>query len=115
MVSEYNDHYIPGGKSLESESIDSRTAAKTLPPGFTVSMAASDLNKNFDRKKPDIKSVIYNDKYYTLHPQVDSDYSTNFKTPNKQDYRKKRSELLYPKHDEPSVSKNTKSEYRQEF
>jgi hypothetical protein len=48
------------------------------------------------KQKLTIKEVIFNEKSTISNPVKDSDYVVNFKQPNKEDYRIKRTMLLYP-------------------
>jgi hypothetical protein len=70
-----------------------------------MSIATTDLEKK------DIQKTIYNDKFSLINPTKQSDYRVNYLSPDKSDYRKKRTETYYPKYANSSVEKNTKSEY----
>ena len=50
-----------------------------------------------------------------LKPTRESDYKLNFLTPNKSDYRKKRTEIFYPDYSVSSIPSNTASEYKIEY
>ena len=59
--------------------------------------------------------VIFNEKFATLNPTKTSDYGTNYLAPEKSDYRKKRTEILYPNYGGSSISKNEVSEYKTQY
>lgn len=101
-----NSNYSTSQSMLSSPS--SSTSSYT-PSSFSSSTRS---NKN---PKPDIHKVIFNDRFAMLNPTRDSDYKTNYLEPRKEDYRKKRTELFYPKYNEPSIEKSAQSEYRTEF
>lgn len=88
-----------------------RHFVKDLGENYSTSLAASDLCGH----KADITSIIYNEKHAVLKPTCHSDYKTNFSTPDKKDYRKKRTQTLYPNYPGSSIAKETISEYRKEF
>ena len=72
----------------------------------------SSFNKN---ARPNIGQVIFNEKFAMLKPTRESDYKLNFLTPNKSDYRKKRTEIFYPDYSVSSIPSNTASEYKIEY
>lgn len=84
------------------------------PKYSTLHAAAGEIDRN-DKSKPDINKVIFNDKFALINPTKRTDYATNFGAPEKSDYRKKRTQLLYPSHDGPSMAKSSISEYNTEY
>lgn len=65
---------------------------------------------NPKKSSQNIQEVIYNDKSAQLNPNRKTDYSLNFKEPNKEDYRKKRTETYFAD-TKQTMTKNTKTEY----
>lgn len=99
-----------GKERYKSDTNDCQNVKK-LGENYSTSLAASDLYKN----KSDINSIIYNDKQAILKPVHVSDYRTNYLTPDKKDYRKKRTQILYPNYPGSSIAKETMSQYKKDF
>ncbi|CAF0708591.1 unnamed protein product [Brachionus calyciflorus] len=113
MISEYKENYMSAKDRYECNS-NERQTVKKLPENYSTSLATSDLYVQKSHK-PDITAIIYNEKGAHLNPTRDSDYRKNYQQPDKKDYRKKRTQTLYPNYPGSSVPKNTLSEYRKEF
>lgn len=110
MISEYKDNYTLGKERFKSDSNDCQNVKK-LGENYSTSLAASDLSEN----KISISTTIYNEKHAILKPVFDSDYRTNYLAPDKKDYRKKRTQILYPNYPGSSIAKETISQYKKNF
>ncbi|RNA44296.1 hypothetical protein BpHYR1_027922 [Brachionus plicatilis] len=110
IISEYKDNYMLSKERYKSDT-NERNFVEKLGQKYSTSLASSDLSGH----QQNITSIIYNEKHAVLKPTYDSDYRTNYSTPDKKDYRKKRTQTLYPNYVGSSVGKQTISEYRKEF
>jgi hypothetical protein len=88
-----------------------RTEAKSLSDKYSTTIGLPVENE----KRPEIKAVLFGDKFQHLVPTVESDHHRNYKKPDPEDYRKKRTVVWVPKHDESAISKNATSEYVDEY
>ena len=116
VKSEYKDNYEFAANRFECQNCAKpRFEPQPLAANYSTLHAASGERDRNDKSKPDINKVIFNDKFAVLNPTKLSDYDTNFGKPEKSDYRKKRTVLLYPKYDGPSIDKASISEYNSQY
>ena len=67
------------------------------------------------KQKPDINKIIYNDRFEFEKHTLISDNQINYQKPVSTDYRKKRTEILYPNYDESCVTRKIKTEYKKVY
>ena len=87
---------------------------KALADNYTTSLAVSKPSKR-STDKISIKEIVFNEKNAILNPTKESDYVFNFKQPQKDDYRKKRTETYYSKHEESALNQLTQTEYKENY
>jgi hypothetical protein len=117
VISEYKDNYESAVNRYECQSCAAprhEPQPLSLEKYSTLQAAEGPRDRN-DKSKPNINQVIFNDKFALLNPTTHSDYATNYNKPEKSDYRKKRTQLLYPTHNEPSIARETISEYNTRY
>jgi hypothetical protein len=63
-----------------------------------------------NHKQQDIRDLLIQNE--SSFKDASSDYKINYAKPEKSDYRVKRNQVYIENHNEPSISKDLKSEYR---
>jgi hypothetical protein len=107
VTSEHRDAYMVPDKRHECNNCVQKSEVKPLSENYSTKIGLPVENE----QKPDIKVVLFGDKFQQMVPTLDSDHHRNYLKPNPEDYRKKRTVVYVPKYDEPSISKNTTTEY----